>query len=103
MLASGGHVTCCGSGGSLGAAGRLTFTRGIASGSSPMYTTSRASGSAAQVADMVTLAHKSASDESLRQDCKSVSLRLLVTGGWPLNVGPIGRPQTDTLEPVYES
>src|SRR5215831_8919127 len=50
ILASGGQVTRSGSGGSFGAAGRLTLTRGIALGSRPMYTTSRASGSTAQVA-----------------------------------------------------
>src|SRR5262245_36570996 len=103
IRASGGHVTRVGSGGSFGAAGRLTLTRGIALGSRPIYTTSRASGSTAQVADSVTLAHRSGRLELLWQDWKSRSSRLLVTGGSPLNVGPPGRPHTSRLEPVYAS
>src|SRR5215218_3479963 len=60
MLAFAGQVTAFGSGGATGATGRLTFTRGMSLGSSPMYTTSRASGSTAHTADSVTLAQRPA-------------------------------------------
>src|SRR5262249_40933485 len=59
IAAFGGHVTSLGSGGATGAGGKLILTRGMSVGANPMYTTSRASGSCAHVAERVTLAHRS--------------------------------------------
>src|SRR5215217_3606526 len=102
MLAFGGHVTTPGSGGAAGATGRLTFTRGMALGSRPMYTTSRASGSTAHTADSVTLAQRPATgaDEFRWQYCRSPADRLLEIGGAPPNDCPIGMPHTCTTAPV---